>query len=127
MKKRYTVAVDFDGVICHQVSEFVAPHIITDTPVMWAIDWLYGMIQDFDIVIHSCRAKTWRGRRAIRAWLKEHSIGVWYPSPGHVGLEDVVIQWGKPPALIYLDDRAIRFSGTFPSKQEIYNAKPWLK
>lgn len=33
----------------------------------------------------------------------------------------------KPPTLVYLDDRAIRFEGTFPTAQDIHNARPWNK
>jgi len=34
----------------------------------------------------------------------------------------------KPAALIYLDDRAVRFDGeNFPEKSEIHALRPWNK
>lgn len=125
--ERYTVAVDFDGVIHRYDSPWVAPHVIPDGPVFGAIEWLFQTLQRFDVVIFSTRCKTWRGRRAMRAWLKKHADAIWYESPFTYGLEDVKLSYTKPPALIYLDDRAMRFTGTFPTADEIHAARPWNK
>lgn len=115
---RYTIAVDFDGVIHDYDGNFKASHIIEGKPVEGAIEWLLKIIQKFDVVIHTCRAHGWRGRRAIRQWLKLHS--------GACVLEDVTITDRKPHALVYLDDRAIRYTGhCFPTATEIHQARPW--
>jgi hypothetical protein len=82
--------------------------------------------EDIDIIF-STRCKTWRGRRAIRLWIKKHSDGIWWPSPESRGLEDLKYSYVKLPSLIYLDDRAMRFTGTFPTALEIHRAKPWNK
>lgn len=123
---RYTVAVDFDGVLHRYDSPWVAPHVIPDGPVDGAIEWLHGVIQAFDVVIHSTRCKTWRGRRAVRRWLRQNAGGLWHGGIVR-GLEDVTFAHSKPAALVYLDDRAWRFDGTFPSAQDIHNARPWNK
>jgi len=126
---RYTVAVDFDGVIHRYDTPFIAPHIIPDEPVTGAIEWLHRTLQKLDVAIMSTRNSTWRGRRAMRSWLKSHAGNLWYPSPGFRGLEEIGIPKKKPPALVYLDDRAIRFEGpgTFPTVDEIHRARPWHK
>lgn len=127
-EKRWTVAVDFDGVIHSYRSEWVNAHTIPDSPVPGAIEWLYQTIQKFDVVIYSTRCKTWRGRRAMRAWLKRYAQGLWWEALGSRGLEDVTMSSGKPPALIYIDDRGYRFNGAnFPTPAEIHRARPWNK
>jgi hypothetical protein len=127
-KPHWTVAVDFDGVIHSYTTPWINAHTIPDPPVPGAMRWLHHTVQSFNVVIYSTRCKTWRGRRAIRAWLKEHSGILWEQIPGFRGLEDVELSREKPPALIYVDDRAYRFTGeNWPSKDEIHKLRPWNK
>jgi hypothetical protein len=123
--ERYTIAVDFDGVLHSYTTPWVNPHTIPDAPIPDAIEWLHRMVQKMDVVIFSTRCKTWRGRRAIRAWLARHAGNLYHEAPGMRGIEDVRLSYEKPPALVYLDDRAMRFTGTFPTPQEIHAARPW--
>lgn len=124
--ERYTVAVDFDGVLHSYKKPWVNAHTIPDPPIPGAIEWLAITIQKMDVVIFSTRCKTWRGRRAVRRWLKEHSGMLWYDSPAaQHGIEDVRLSYQKPPALVYIDDRAFRFEGVFPSVEQIHRLKPW--
>lgn len=123
--KRYTVAVDFDGVLHAYTTRWINPHTIPDPPVPGAIEWLGRTLQKFEVVIYSTRCRTWRGRRALRRWLREQAEGLWYDSPDARGIEDVRLSFEKPPALVYIDDRAWRFEGTFPTADEIHRAKPW--
>lgn len=124
----YTVAVDFDGVLHSYTTPWVNAHTIPDPPVEGAIEWLAATIQKFDVVVYSTRCKTWRGRRAVRRWLRQHSGNVWNEGPGFRGTEDVKVSYEKPPALVYIDDRAWRFEGdNFPSADEIHRAIPWTK
>ena len=128
--RRYTVAVDFDGVIHSYTTPWKNAHTIPDPPVDGAIDWLWKVIQSFDVVIFSTRCKSWRGRRAMRQWLRHYAGNLWYPAPdGLVPLEEIRFSREKPPALIYLDDRAVRFNGpgSFPTKDEIHRSRPWNK
>jgi hypothetical protein len=129
--RKYTVAVDFDGVLHSYVSPWVNAHTIPDPPVDGALLWLRGILQDFNVVIFSTRCKTWRGRRAVRNWIYQNAKAYWYESgaPSDYGLESITLSYEKPPALIYLDDRAYRFHGpgTFPTRQQIHDARPWNK
>jgi len=127
--KKFTVAVDFDGVLHSYISPWVAPHVIPDPPVEGAMEWLFKTIQKFEVVIFSTRCRTWRGRRAMRRWLLLHAGAICYYSY-HLdnmarGLEDIRFSYTKPVALVYLDDRAMRFTGTFPTVDEIHKARPW--
>lgn len=125
--ERYTIAVDFDGVIHRYDSPWVNAYTIPDLPVDGAISWLWHIIQRFDIVIFSTRCKTWRGRMAVRKWLRKHAGNLYSESPGYFGIESVKLSHAKPPALVYLDDRALRFEGDFPSAKDIHRLRPWNK
>ena len=124
---KYTVAVDFDGVLHRYDSPWVNAHTIPDQPVDGAIGWLHRTIQSFDVVVFTTRGKTWRGRRAVRRWLREFSGALWNDGPGYRGIEAVKVTYKKLPALVYLDDRAMRFNGVFPTANEIHRARPWNK
>lgn len=116
--ERYTVAVDFDGVIHSYTSPWVAPDIIPDPPVEGAIAWLMEIAKEFHVVIHSTRCATMEGTKAVLHYLADH---------GFVGTISGSCE--KPPALVYVDDRAWRFEGpgTFPTAQQIHRARPWNK
>ena len=118
--ERYTVAVDFDGVLHSYTSPWVDAHTIPDPPVEGALAWLMTMARDFDVVIFTTRGKTSAGRDAVFRWLDAHGFDTALIS---------AVTADKPPALIYLDDRAYRFEGpgTFPTAEQIHRAKPWNK
>jgi len=115
--KRYTIAVDFDGVLHSYTSEWSGAEHCPDPPVEGAIDWLNTISSKFDVVIHTTRGDQPGGNEAVVAWLRQH---------GYVGPEPLVTS-RKVPALIYIDDRAWRFEGTFPTANEIHRARPWNK
>lgn len=129
-----TIAVDFDGVIHSYTSGWKGAHIIPDPPVEGAIEFLSYLTMDGGPVrgvIFSSRAKTWRGRRAMRAWLREHSGTIWHEAIGSHGIESIPITATKPAASVYLDDRGVRFEGSFPQTREEFKAlvalAPWNK
>lgn len=115
---RYTIAVDFDGVIHSYTSPWVSAEIIPDPPVPGAIEWLCKIARHFAIVIFTTRGKTEAGREAVQRWLIAHG---WSPDG------EIQVTAEKVPALVYLDDRAMRFDGTFPTVNAIHAARPWNK
>lgn len=124
--EKYTVAVDFDGVLHMYASPWVNHHTIPDGPVPGAIQWLNEMCASFKVVIFTTRGKTWRGRRAVLQWLWKH--GATSPKDAETWSDlDFVVTDRKPPALVYLDDRAMRFAGVFPAADDIHRARPWNK
>ena len=128
MADRYTVAVDFDGVIHRYDTPWIAAHVIPDGPVDGSIEWLWRTIQKFDVAIHTTRGRWPWGRWAVRRWLRKHAGSLWNESPGMRGLEDVTVTHKKIAALIYLDDRAVRFDGSnFPDANAIHALRPWNK
>ncbi len=116
--ERYTVAVDFDGVLHSYVTPWSNEYTIPDPPVPGAIEWLQAMLAGgLDVVIFTTRGRTPAGRDAVHLWLAKH----WPEAP------QLQVTAEKPPALAYLDDRAIRFEGPgrWPTVDEIHKARPW--
>lgn len=111
----YSIAVDFDGVIHSYTSGWAGADVIPDPPVPGAIDWLNEISKKFKVIIFTTRGKTAEGRKAVEVWLDRH------------GFRAVEITAEKPPALIYLDDRAVRFDGqNFPTGDQIHRELvPW--
>lgn len=124
---KQTIAVDFDGVLHSYISPWTKPDEIHDPPVPGAIEWLHQMVQQFDVMIFSTRAETWRGERAIEEWLKRYASSIYWEGVGCVGIEEVRITYKKEPAIIYIDDRGWRFEGTFPEATLILSLRPWNK
>jgi hypothetical protein len=119
---RWTIAVDFDGVIHSYTSPWVAAEVIPDPPVDGAIEWLNQMRREFEVVIFTTRGESYKGAKAVKEWLIEHGLEVVGDGWGQVAVTAV-----KPKALVYIDDRAWRFEGTFPTADEIHMARPWNK
>ena len=118
-QRNYSIAVDFDGVIHSYTSPWVSADVIPDPPVPGAIEWLNEMDKKFHVIIFTTRGKTAGGRIAVADYLREHGY--------HTSTHNVTAE--KPPALIYLDDRAVRFEGeNFPTADQIHREfVPWNK
>jgi hypothetical protein len=123
------LCLDFDGVIHSYTSGWKGARNIPDPPVDGALDFISTALSlDWDVVIHSSRARYWGGISAMRTWLKEHAGAMWYDSPGgYPGLENVRFARWKPSALVTIDDRALTFTGTWPDFQTLKNFRPWNK
>ena len=82
------------------------------------------MVERFDVWIFTCRLlhpKRSHTERRIREWLAANDC------PQHV-IDQLHFTHEKPHADVYLDDRAMRFEGTFPTREEIAAASvPWNK
>lgn len=115
MKK--TVVFDFDGVIHSYTSGWQGETVISD-PVVPGIKEAIEELRDngYEVVVVSTRCATPGGIRAIYRYLEANDIIV-----------DDITQH-KPPAVCYIDDRAICFDGhpdTLLNKVE--NFRPWNK
>lgn len=123
-EKKWTIAVDFDGVIHSYTSPWESAEVIPDPPVPGVIDWLNEMTKKFKVVIFTTRGKTENGRIAVMMYLRKHG----YKPTEEYGIVTPLVTAEKPPALVYIDDRGYRFDGVhFPTAQEIHAMKPWNK
>ena len=117
---KYTVAVDFDGVLHSYTSPWVDAQTIPGPPVEGAIEWLREIVKKFDVVIHTTRGATPEGVSAVRNWLRKN---------GFDESKVRAVTDRKVPALVYIDDRAYRFigPGSFPTAGHIMELRPWNK
>jgi hypothetical protein len=98
-RTRRTICLDFDGVLHSYRSGWCGAEIIPDPPIHRTREAVERLRQLYRVVIHSSRCHTVEGRRAVENWLLKNDITV-----------DEVCEH-KPPAHVYVDDRAIRFRG----------------
>ncbi len=98
MKK--TVVFDFDGVIHSYTSGWKGQCVIPDPPVPGIKEAIAEIrTAGYEVVVVSARCASVQGQGSVRAWLLDNGIGV-----------DAVMM-EKPPAIAYIDDRAICFDG----------------
>lgn len=111
-----TVVFDFDGVIHSYKTGWQGdPAIIPDEPVP-GIREVIGELQTegYEVVVVSTRCRTTEGAQAVEKYLMKNQIGV------------SKVMSEKPPAICYIDDRAICFDGNTESLlNKIQNFKPW--
>ena len=114
---RQTVVFDFDGVIHSYTSGWQGETCIPDPPVDGIQEAIHSIHETgYEVVVVSTRCATNAGMMAVAEWLMAHDIRV-----------DKVCAT-KPPAIVYIDDRAICFDG-HPENllSKIKAFKPWNK
>ena len=99
------VAIDFDGVI-HNDHLGYHDGTIYGEPIEGSIQSIKRLSKNYSLVIYSCKSNPNRplvdektGTELIWEWLDKQGI--------KQNITDVV--WGKPNALIYIDDKGYRF------------------
>ena len=127
MSYRPTLCCDFDGVLHSYKSGWKGPRIIPDPPVPGAINFLLEATKYFNVQIYSSRSSYWFGRRAMKQWLKFHIRNSSMLPDERKRLQSIKWPATKPAAFVTLDDRALTFSGTWPSMSSLRNFKPWNK
>lgn len=114
------VAIDFDGVL-HSDNLGYHDGTIYGKPIDGAIQAIKEIHeQGFRIVIYSCKCHPERplvdskdGTKLIWEWLAKHNIDKL--------IEDVV--WGKPHAIVYIDDKGYRFDNWLNTLQFLKTVK----
>ena len=104
---KQTICLDFDGVVHSYKSGWQGMSVIPDPPVDGTKDAIERLRVWYVVVIHSTRCKTTEGRNAIRNWLRKN----------HIVVDEICDS--KPPAVIYVDDRGIRFRDWIDCMAEI--------
>lgn len=100
------IAIDFDGVI-HKSSKGFHNGTIYDDPIEGSLESLKKIKEKgYKIIIYTCKANPQRplidnrtGIELIWEWLEFYNVKKY--------IDDVV--WGKPWALVYIDDKGYRF------------------
>lgn len=115
MKK--TVVFDFDGVIHSYRSGWKGMWCIPDPPVEGIKEAIEEIrAEGYEVVVVSTRCSDPNGKVAVENYL--HDCGI---------IVDRVMM-EKPPAIVYVDDRAICFDGDAAGlKDKIKNFKTWME
>lgn len=118
------LCLDFDGVIHSYISGWKGARNIPDPPMPGAIEFIAdALLEGWDVVIHSSRARHFGGITAMRNWLRTHAGNMW--DTMGLAIADVrFVRW-KPPAVVTIDDRAMRFEGIWPEPKTLRKFKPW--
>jgi hypothetical protein len=118
--KNPCIAVDFDGVIHSYVSGWLGSTIIPDPPLPGAIEWLNKIVHEFKVVIFSARCNDPDAIQEMKAWMRRWGLS-------DFTIEKFIFEPGKPSCHVFIDDRAIRFTGNFwdLSAKNLRGFKPW--
>lgn len=135
MTKNPIICVDFDGVIHSYISGWKGADVIPDPPVDGALDWIRdhlpipeaisAMGPEYvgpEVVIYSARSGQSGGIKAMQAWFIKHGL-----HPAYIFDGILKFPKEKPAAFLTLDDRAICFTGKFPTSVEMMSFQTWQK
>ena len=113
---KYSICIDFDGVIHGYSKGWQGITNIYDLPVNGVKEFIEEARKEYKIIVHTIRLSEPDGYWAVSEWLKNNDI--YY--------DDLCVS--KPAAIAYIDDRGIRFEGKFDGLLEsIRTLKPWWK
>lgn len=124
------LCLDFDGVIHSYTSNWQGADVIPDPPVPGAIEFLWRAVEHFDVQVFSSRSGQPGGIDAMREWLAKWDGIYWQgrsARPRTCLILCVKFPSEKPSAMVTLDDRAITFTGVFPSIETLKTFRPWHK
>ena len=112
-----TVVLDFDGVIHSYTHGWQGTENVTD-PVVPGIKEAISQLSElgYKVVVVSTRCTSAAGMGAVRRYLRDNDIRV----------DDVMAE--KPPAMCYVDDRAICFRGNSEALvDQVVSFKSWTE
>ena len=127
---KLTLCIDFDGVI-HSYEKGWQDGAIYGEVTAGFFEWVERVRRQFKLVIYSSRSKDDAGVTAMGLWLHEKR-NAWIKAGGKRDpVEPLEIEFAheKPPAWLTIDDRCIRFDGSWDNpllEPEAMRAfKPW--
>ena len=109
-----TLCLDFDGVIHNYDGNWKGAHVIDGEPIPGAAQFIAEAVEKFQVMVFSSRAHQFGGITAMNMWMRRHGMSSEVQFPGN-----------KPPAFVTLDDRALTFTGEWPSIDSLLAFKPW--
>jgi hypothetical protein len=131
MPDKPTLCIDFDGVI-HKYSKGWQDGTIYDDVVPGFFEWAERARHHFKLVIYSSRSKDDNGTILMSMWLHEQR-NKWIAEGGQRDeTEPLEIEFAheKPAAWLTIDDRCIRFDGSWRmlglEPERLLAFKPWM-
>lgn len=135
---KQTLAIDFDGVIHDRPKSERGCMEITGDPVPGAMHFLASVVNAFDVVIFSARFRGMDGVEVlpiVKQWMLEQ-MSLYVEDRQLRGkkvaecqdiLPKIRYDGQKPIAHVYLDDRAMTFTGSWPTVEKIMKFKTWTE
>lgn len=126
-----TLCIDFDGCI-HTYRRGWLDGTIYDDVVPGFFEWAASVKNHFKLVIYSSRSSDMNQRMAMEAWLKDQ-YQKWAATEwdGHISVPEFEFAYEKPAAWLTIDDRCIRFDGSWNTgrltPEQMLQFKPWNK
>jgi hypothetical protein len=124
------LCLDFDGVIHSYDSGWKGANIIPDPPVDGALQFISDAVKHFDVQIFSSRTHQNDGVAAMKNWLIKHwaeAFHVHEEFATYFVRDNIKFPSVKPPAMVTINDRALTFTGEWPSLETLQNFTPWNK
>src|SRR5262245_25209151 len=109
------LCLDFDGVCHSYVSGWQGATTIADPPVAGLFPFLKRASVVFDVQIYSSRSHHEGGIAAMRNWFIQAYIMQYKGGVVPDFLYALTFPLEKPPAFVTLDDRALTFTGVWPT------------
>lgn len=122
------LCIDFDGVV-HSYEKGWQDGVIYGSVTEGFFEWAERAAQHFNLVIYSSRSKTPDGITAMQLWLYEQRVA-WRKAGGKDSTgKPLAFEFAdkKPAAFLTIDDRAVRFEGSWAALDPIALRafKPW--
>ena len=116
--EKINVGIDFDGVI-HKNSKGYYDGTIYDVPIDGTAAALEKLADNYTLIVYTCKAKSDRGlvngktgTELVWEWLKKYDLAKFVSK----------VTAEKPRAVFYIDDKAIRFDGSWDNLFEATTA-----
>lgn len=123
--KRPILCLDFDGTVTDHSNHWQGPAITADPPSPGAMEFIHDAVDHFEVHIFSSRSGLPGGINAMRSYMLKFLALKFGDELGPVVYRKLHFPTDKPPATVSIDDRAITFTGTWPSITELKSFKPW--
>lgn len=123
-----SICIDFDGVV-HSYEDGWQDGKIYGHVLPGFFEWAVKAKAQFKLVIYSSRSHTEEGNRLMQSWI-QRELETWSKGNSSVlSIQDFFFATAKPPAWVYIDDRAITFRGNWKAKEldpeVLANFKTW--
>ncbi|MGB8520796.1 MAG: hypothetical protein WCD38_11605 [Candidatus Tumulicola sp.] len=122
------LVLDFDGVLHSYSSGWRGATSIPDPPVPGAMEFLSLAVERFNVHVFSSRSNQEGGIHAMSVWIqRELRHHFEYHHIADSVFRNLSFPTEKPAAFVTIDDRAITFTGEWPSIDSLLAFKPWNK
>lgn len=121
------LCLDFDGVLHSYTSGWKGAEVVADPPVSGAMEFLAEAVKAFTVHIHSSRSHQDGGIQAMQDYVGMH-LRCTFDTDEAFQIYNL-LEWPthKPSAMLTIDDRAITFTGVWPTLDELFAFRPWNK